>query len=239
MKFNIIPLFYDRLPCSLDEMLPKKAPLLCTFLNPYTAYVSEKEYLIYKQFDKIASDGFLVVLINHFFKKRFTVRVSFDMTSLARCLFSYLEREGMSLYLIGTTDKNIKKAVETIQDAFPNLVIKGYHHGYIKGVEDNIAKIIIDTNPDVVVIGMGALIQDLFAIRLKELGCTASIYTCGGFLHQTVERIDYYPYWINKLHLRTLYRLVKEPYVWKRVIKYYPPFIVAYIKFLLRKNHQS
>jgi len=74
----------------------------------------------------------------------------------------------------------------------------------------------LDINPDVVVVGMGALVQDRFAVLLRDLGCRSSIYTCGGFLHQTINRINYYPKWINRLHLRTLYRLIKEPYVWKQ-----------------------
>ena len=119
-----------------------------------------------------------------------------------------------------------------IQNSFPFLNIVGYHHGFINGQESLIANEIIDINPDVVVVGMGALVQDRFAVLLRDLGCRSSIYTCGGFLHQTVNRINYYPKWINRLHLRTLYRLIKEPYVWKRVILYYPRFVCKYIYYL-------
>lgn len=240
MRFKIIPLFYDRLPYSWQEMLPKRhTPLLCTFLNPYTACISEKKYQIYNQFDRIASDGFLIVLLHRLLGAKYTSRISFDMTSLAHYLFEYLEKEGLSLYLLGTTDENIKKTVENIRESFPNLLIKGYHHGYIAGAEDEIAKNIINIKPDVVIVGMGALLQDLFAVRLKRMGCQSSIYTCGGFLHQTVEKINYYPYWINKFHLRTLYRLVREPYVLKRIVKYYPPFLISYAYFLLCKKFKS
>lgn len=217
-------------------MLPIKKPIICTFLNPYTAIVAEKDYSIYEEFDIIASDGLIIPLLNRIIGKKRTKRISFDMTSLAPILFKYLVENNKSIYFIGTTEANINKSIQILKSSFPQLVIKGFHHGYIKSSEEQMAKEIIKQAPDVIVIGMGALIQDQFAITLKELGCRSSIYTCGGFLHQTCERINYYPHWINKMHLRALYRLIKEPYVWKRVFKYYPTFIYHYILFLLKNK---
>lgn len=230
---NIYSIFYEKQPVSIEEMLPNKEnPLLCTFLNPYTAYMAKKESNLYNRFDVIGSDGFLVVLINYLFSCKKTLRVSFDMTSLADVLFTYLETHKQSVYFIGSTEENISRSMIIIQNSFSFLNIVGYHHGFINGQESLIANEIIDINPDVVVVGMGALVQDRFAVLLRDLGCRSSIYTCGGFLHQTINRINYYPKWINRLHLRTLYRLIKEPYVWKRVILYYPRFVCKYIYYL-------
>ena len=42
-------------------------------------------------------------------------------------------------------------------------------------------------------------------------------FTCGGFLHQTAQRMNYYPDWINKYNLRAFYRLYKEKGLFKRL----------------------
>lgn len=236
MKRHIIPIFYKKQPLIIDEMLPIKRSIICTFLNPYTVYIAEKDYNIYNKFDVIASDGLLIPILNKIFRKKRTIRISFDMTSLAPKLFDYLIGTNKSIYFIGTTEEKIQKTISIIRESYPKLNIKGFHHGYIKEIKTIIAQEIIRLNPDVIVIGMGALKQDQFAIMLKDMGCRSSIYTCGGFLHQTCTQINYYPKWINKFHLRTLYRLMKEPYVWKRIIKYYPISIYSYILFLWKKQ---
>ena len=83
-----------------------------------------------------------------------------------------------------------------------------------------------------VICGLGTPKQDIFAQKLKlALGSQLKqIYTCGGFLHQTQDELHYYPKYIDILHLRWLYRAIKEPGVAKRLLTKYPFFIFIAIK---------
>ena len=85
-----------------------------------------------------------------------------------------------------------------------------------------------------VICGMGTPHQESFGLLLKNAkGSIKQIYTCGGFLHQSSESIEYYPKWINRLNLRWLYRAIKEDYVLKRLLVQYPQFLfVALFDFL-------
>lgn len=230
---SLYELFYKKLPEQISVLLPDSRGKLITFLNPYYMELLSKNPDLYLKFDYICSDGMVPIILNKIWKHPKSLRISFDMTSLAKELFAHIEQTGESIYFIGSEETSIKMFVRNIQKKYSKININGHHHGYIKNKFEEAADAIIQNNPDIVVIGMGAPMQDEFAIFLHDKGFKGTVYTCGGFFHQTTEKINYYPAWINKLNLRTLYRLIKEPYVFKRIIRYYPPFFFKYSLFLL------
>ena len=135
---------------------------------------------------------------------------------------------------MGAKPGEVEKSVETIKENFEGLQIAGFHHGYIKGEEDKIVSEIIASGAGVVIIGMGAPAQDEMAVQLKKAGFVGSVYTCGGFIHQTQEGMISFPEWSNKLGLRWLYRIFTQKGMVKRLIETYPKFAVTYPLFLLR-----
>lgn len=234
---SIYSIFYEKLPHEMEILLPQKKGKLITFLNPFYIEKQKSQLNLYSKFDYICSDGMLPIILNRFWNKSKSIRISFDMTSLAKSVFEYLSISQQGLFFIGATQENINSFIKTVKRSY-NLNISGWHHGYIKGNFDIVVKEVITSGAEIVVVGMGAPLQDEFAVYLKESGFKGTIYTCGGFFHQTTERINYYPEWINRWNLRTFYRLVHERYVWGRIIKYYPRFIINYSLFLI-KMHNS
>jgi exopolysaccharide biosynthesis WecB/TagA/CpsF family protein len=126
----------------------------------------------------------------------------------------------------------VDKSVETIKQNFEGIKIAGFHHGYIKDCKDSIVQEIKDSGARVVIIGMGAPMQDEMAVLLKRAGFVGSVYTCGGFIHQTQDTMVSFPTWTNKLGLRWLYRLFTQKGMVKRLIETYPKFVVTYSRFL-------
>lgn len=227
-------IFYSKLPLQESELLPEVNKVkYITFLNPF--YIEKYPHTedLYKRFDFICSDGMIPIFLNKFWGKGRSWRCSFDMSGMAGKVFKWLLNNKKSVYFLGTTQEKIERFNLIILKNYPSLNIVGYHHGYIKGKEDDIVEEIKELKPSVVIIGMGAPLQDQFALRLKDAGFMGTVYTCGGFMHQTSDRLQYYPEWINRWNLRTFYRLTRERYVWGRVIKYYPKFIIKYSLFLL------
>lgn len=85
---------------------------------------------------------------------------------------------------------------------------------------DKEAKNITEINPDFLIVGMGALMQERFLIKAKLSGFQGIGFTCGGFIHQTSKNeIEYYPIWADKLNLRFVYRMYKEKHTRKRYIQ--------------------
>lgn len=230
---DIYSVFYFKLPQSKRDVLPGLESKMVTFLNPYYLEIINNNMSdIYKNFNYICSDGILPVWLNRFWHKKKTERISFDMSSLAKDVFENASINNKSVYFVGADLNSINNFANIVKFNYPSLHILGWHHGYINNQFTVVAKEILALSVDIVVVGMGAPLQDEFAVYLKNQGFCGTIYTCGGFFHQTTKSMYYYPKWINKLNLRYFYRMFKEPYVLKRVLKYYPIFIFNYSRFL-------
>ena len=99
-----------------------------------------------------------------------------------------------SIYFIGTKPKIIDKAIENIKESYPKLNIVGFRDGFVKDEErKSILESIKQLHPDIVICGMGTPLQEQFLVDLQNSGWNGVGYTCGGFLHQTAENIQYYP----------------------------------------------
>ena len=73
---------------------------------------------------------------------------------------------------------------------------------------------------------MGAGIQEEIALLLQQEILMTDIYTSGAFITQSSEKLDYYPFLINFLNLRWLYRAIKVSHVRKRLFSDYPRNII-------------
>lgn len=231
---KIYQIFYDKLPASLDDILPVYDRCkIVTCLNPYyMVKLRQEDYHIYEEFDYICSDGMGPLKLNKLFGHEKSVRLSFDMSSMASPVFNDAIARDAGIYFLGAKDGEIDRSMVTIKDNFPKINIVGYHHGYIKGHEQEMVNKIIASGAKVCVIGMGAPMQDEIAVMLKKSGFVGTAYTCGGFIHQTQEGIISFPEWTNKLGLRWLYRLFTQSGMFKRLIETYPKFVVTYSRFL-------
>lgn len=226
--------FYDKLPNSLEDILPAyEGCKIVTCLNAYyMVKLRSDDYHWYDEFDYIASDGMGPIKLNKLFGHPKSVRLSFDLSTMAGPVFRDMMAHGESLYVLGAKPGEVDKSVETIKQNFEGIQIAGFHHGYIKDSKESVIQEIKDSGAKVVIIGMGAPMQDEMAVLLKRAGFVGSVYTCGGFIHQTQEGIISFPEWTNKLGLRWLYRLFTQSGMFKRLIETYPKFVVTYSRFL-------
>ena len=227
--------FYEKQPPSINSVLPRyDNGYFVTFLNPYSTEIAKDYLYLYEKADYICSDGILPIVINKLCKKNRTQRMSFDMTSLAPIIFRKLSNDQQSVYFIGSTTENIEAFIRNIMTEYPQLIISGFINGYLTD-EDKIRVYddILCKKPSTIVIGMGTPLQDKLAYDIRRIGYDGNIYTCGGFFHQTANSAQYYPKCIDRLNLRWLYRMYKEKYVLKRVLLYYPIFIVRYLIYLI------
>ncbi len=203
---------------TLTDILLKKGKIY-TFLNP-VSYLSALEHKpLFGGFDGIFADGsILVAAIRLIYGKRVTRR-SFDMTSLAPELLSYAETHNKSVYIVASRQEQVKKAVGIFKERYPKLSVAGYRNGYFvsEKEQEEEARHIVDVNPDFLIVGMGALMQERFLLKVKDAGYRGIGFTCGGFIHQTANNeIDYYPAWVDRMNLRFLYRMFKEKHTRKR-----------------------
>ena len=241
MNDRIFSIFFNKLPVSMDDIMPLYDRCkIVTCLNAYYMMkLKEDDYHWYDEFDYIASDGMGPIKLNKILRCPKSVRLSFDLSSMAGPVFLDMMRCGESLYVLGAKPGEVDKSVETIKKNFEGIKIAGFHHGYIKDCKDSIVQEIKNSGAKIVIIGMGAPMQDEMAVLLKQAGFVGSVYTCGGFIHQTQETMVSFPTWTNKLGLRWFYRLFTQEGMVKRLIETYPKFVVTYSLFLRKKRKES
>lgn len=193
-----------------------------TYLNPvsYLTALDNKE--LFGKMDGIFADGGLLVKAIKLVYGKQVTRRSFDMTSMAPELFAYAEDHGKTIYIVASKQEQVEKAMEIFRERYPKAKFAGYRNGYFASEDDmdREAKHIAAVNPDFLIVGMGALMQEQFLLKVKKAGFQGVGFTCGGFIHQTSKNeIDYYPAWVDKTNLRFAYRMWKEPHTRKRYLK--------------------
>lgn len=198
-----------------------RAGKVYTFLNPvsYLSALDNKELFV--RFDGIFADGSILVAAIKLVYGKDVTRRSFDMTSLAPDLLSYAETHGKSVYIVASRQEQVEKAVGIFKERYPKLLVVGYRNGYFASEkeQDEEVRHIVEVNPDFLIVGMGALMQEKFLLKVKNAGYLGIGFTCGGFIHQTSKNeIDYYPAWVDKTNLRFVYRMWKEPHTRKRYV---------------------
>jgi len=161
-------------------------------------------------------------------------RCSFDDTSLAPVVFNALNESGQSLAIVGSSAEVNARASRLLLQKYPNLKLAFCRDGYFSGAERN-AVLEQCAMCDVVIASLGAPRQELFLVDLYDSGWRGAGFTCGGYLDQLAASggAAYYPPLIDRLHLRWMYRIWKEPRrLWRRYAVDYPLGLILYTRDL-------
>lgn len=218
-----------RTSASYPDTVLSRPGMIYTCVNPYKYHFVRKNMAVFMAMDGIMVDGILMCRFIRWFWGYNIRRLSFDMTAIAKDLFSMLNGNGVPVYFVGDTQEMIEKAVGNFKESYPDMNIAGYHSGFFTSQEDRNAIIqeIVSLNPSYTIVGMGAVIQEQFAIDLKTAGYEGIVFTCGGYFHQAAVNLNYYPEWIDRLNLRAPYRVLKEK-TYKR-LWHYITFISCFV----------
>lgn len=210
----------DSLNPRIEDLFERKGRIY-SFLNPVSYLMALDNRELIDKMDGLFADGSLLVSAIRLLYGKKVVRRSFDMTSLAKELFKYAAEKDKSIYIVASKDEQVEKAVEIFRERYPKVKFAGYRNGYFASEQemDEEAKRIVKQNSDFLIVGMGALMQEKFLLKVKNAGYQGVGFTCGGFIHQTSKNeIDYYPAWVDKTNLRFVYRMWKEPHTRKRYL---------------------
>lgn len=183
------------------------------------------------------SDGLILTKLFSFLTRDKIIRQSFDFGSIAIDILDFCEKNGNSVYFVGGSDSDIEKFESKIRENYPKLECHGFKSGYF----DNPTSVLHDVvgrKSDLLIVGMGAGLQENFVVQARALGYMGTAYTCGAFITQEAmsDKQGYYPDVINTLNLRFFYRMIKEPHTIRRYIFTYPKAIAKLILLYFRKE---
>lgn len=163
-------------------------------------------------------------------------RVSFDFTSIADLVLSQAEQLGKRVYFVGARQAELDLFISKIKTRYPRLAIAGYHNGYFDAAQaDGIRADICRSEANILIVGLGAGLQEQFEQEALRAGFRGVAFTCGGFIRQeALATRQYYPALINRLHLRAFYRMYREPHTIKRYLIDYPSNFLHLLTMLAR-----
>ena len=163
-------------------------------------------------------------------------RVSFDFTSIADPVLSDAERQGKRVYFVGARQAELELFISKIKTRYPQLIIAGYHNGYFDATQaEGIQADICRSEANILIVGLGAGLQEQFEQDAQRSGFRGVSFTCGGFIRQeAMATREYYPAMINRLHLRAFYRMYREPHTIKRYLIDYPSNFLQLLAMLVR-----
>lgn len=228
------------LPAAVVHGRLRSAPVrrehgIAAFLNPHSYRVLRGDPHLIAAFDDLYVDGFLLKLCLRISGHR-VARVSMDFTGIAAEVLTSHSLRGSMVGLVGGTPGTAAAAARLFGGLFPGLHFLG-RSGYFESSEhrEHVIQEIVAAAPRLVLVGMGAGQQERFLVELWARGWRGEGYTCGAFLEQTAQAGGaYYPALVDKLNLRWVYRMIREPRMVRRYLLSYPVAISLYFGDELR-----
>jgi len=163
--------------------------------------------------DLIHADGMPMVFVSRLFHKTpLPERVA--TTDLFHDVASIAQRKGASMFLLGAAHSVVKEAVRRVQSLYPDLNIVGHDGGYLRrqGDDERIIETVNRAQPDILWLGLGAPVEQLFATRHRErLRSVGLIKTAGGLFDFLSGKNARAPSWMQSAGLEWVYRIYLEP----------------------------
>lgn len=191
----------------------------------YEAMADESLRDLLNAADLVLPDGAGVVLGSKILKTPLKEKVA--GVDFADRLLGHLAETGGSVYLLGGKPGIAELAGQKMREKNPDLTICGMADGYFRD-EGPVVEAIQQAAPDVLFVCLGAPKQERFMARhQKELpvGLMAGL---GGSLDSFAGTVKRAPKWMIRLNLEWFYRLLKEPWRFKRMLRL-PKFLWAVV----------
>jgi len=215
----------------------KTGNMRLTYLNPYAFTIARNnsEYVSdLNNFDMVVCDGIGIQKALRTVFGISTPVLTLDYNGIGREYLQLASECGMSLCLVGADELTLGKAVSRIKSDYPSLGNLRAFSGYGKGPDDA-KRFITENGTQLVLVGMGMGLQETYMLSLVDSGWTGAGLCVGGFFAKLANPDLEYPKWSEKLNLRFLGRLVKEPRrLSRRYSIDYQRFIGLYLKHVFK-----
>lgn len=213
------------------QMIDKPAfSFICT-PNPEIVMVAQddKELMgALKSSDMNIPDGVGLIIASKIHKLGLVERVT--GADMMEKILEFCNYSRKSVYILGGKPGIAEMAVDNIKKKYENVEIKGYRHGYFKtDEEDSIIESINKVSPDILFVSLGAPKQEKWMYKhRKDLNVKVAIGV-GGCVDIWAGTSKRAPKIFRVLGLEWLYRLIKEPWRFKRMMVL-PKFMIQVLR---------
>jgi N-acetylglucosaminyldiphosphoundecaprenol N-acetyl-beta-D-mannosaminyltransferase len=174
--------------------------------------------------DLATPDGFGIILAARWRGTPLRGRVTgIDLTER---IAAEAARRGWSLFLLGAAPGVAERAAAALQRANPGLRIAGCYAGSPRPADEPpIRERIIAARPDVLLVAYGHPAQDLWIARNQPLLRVPVAIGVGGTFDELAGVVPRAPALMQRLGLKWLYRLIVQPWRWRRIMTAAPLFL--------------
>ncbi|NAZ08500.1 WecB/TagA/CpsF family glycosyltransferase [Agaribacter marinus] len=210
----------DLLNNNLYPSLDKRQKCYVVTANPEIV-MKTREDASYKKMvkkaDYIVPDGAGIVMASKLQKEPIQERVAgYD---LMLDLLAYADKHGLSCYFLGAKEHVNEKLVSKVKEKYPDLTLAGHHHGYFSIDDPSIVNDVANSNPDLIFVALGSPRQEAWITQHMDKFTKGLFMGVGGSFDVLAGEVKRAPEgWIN-LNLEWLYRLLKQPFRWRRILK--------------------
>jgi len=178
--------------------------------------------------DLLIADGAGVVLASRILGIPLKEKVS--GIDLVKRILENAAKRPVSLFILGAKPGVAEMASQNIMSGYPGAEVKGAHHGYFSAEEeDSIIEKINGSGSEILLVGLGAPKQEKWIHRnASRLNCKVAIGV-GGSIDVLAGTAALAPEFMRKAGLEWLFRLIKEPRRFKRMLDL-PRFMLLSIK---------
>lgn len=208
----------------VEELILNKKPsyVVTPNVDHIVKLETDKEFQqVYKDADLILTDGMPLIWISKIKKTPIKEKVSGSDLFPEVCKLA--AKKGYKVFLLGAAEGVAVKAAENLEAKYNGLNVVGtYSPSY--GFEnkeneiENIISMINEAKPDILAVGLGAPKQEKFLYKYRNRFNVPVSLAIGASIDFEAGKIKRAPYWMQKLGMEWLYRLIKEP---KRMFKRY------------------
>jgi len=118
---------------------------------------------------------------------------------------------GLSFYLLGGQEDVNARCAERLHERYPRLRIAGRRNGYFDAEQtDEVIQAINDASPDLLWIGLGKPLEQLFAAQNAGRLRAGWAITCGGCFDYVAGNYRRAPLWMQRLNLEWLFRAFSD-----------------------------
>ncbi|WP_019915039.1 WecB/TagA/CpsF family glycosyltransferase [Paenibacillus sp. HW567] len=215
----------------LTEAVRNREPHQVITANPImvmTALDNPAYMEIMKSAELVVPDGTGVVWAAEYCHEPVAERVAgFD---LLHELLHQGESYNWKVYLLGSTPEVIGETATRLQSQYPGIIIAGYHDGFFgPEADEEILNTINQAQPDLLFVARGADSQEPWIAKYKSRLNIPVMMGVGGSFDVISGKSRRAPKAFQKLRAEWLYRLLKEPTRYKRMLAL-PKFAVKVLR---------
>jgi N-acetylglucosaminyldiphosphoundecaprenol N-acetyl-beta-D-mannosaminyltransferase len=209
---------YGDLLAHVDRSVASGEPHQIVTLNPEMLVAAHEDAAFREELNAASlnvADGTGLVLAARWLGRPLPERVT-GSDGIYR-LAAHCAEQGYRPFFLGAAPGVAREAAERLAARYPGLEVAGTHAGS-PGVEDEeaIIEMVRAANPDLLLVAYGVPAEERWIARNRaRLGVPVMIGVGGSFdfVAGVTQRA---PVWMRRVGLEWLYRLIKEPWRWRR-----------------------